>query len=119
MEELMCLRGSFLWLICKQEIRYIGQWSRTHMHGAGEMSWGDGRKYIGGYSEDRKHGEGIFTWADGREYNGQWHEGAQHGLGRYKNPQSVLSLKLNWTLMEQPLAHFRPQGKVVLTLVKM
>jgi len=65
--------------------RYIGQFCHGVFDGEATMTWPDGRRYTGQYRQNKKHGEGDFLWSDGREYSGQWSNGVRHGLGTYTN----------------------------------
>lgn len=65
--------------------KYVGQFCKGAFDGDATMVWPDGRKYIGQYRENKKHGEGEFIWPDGRLYTGQWSNGQRHGHGIYTN----------------------------------
>lgn len=65
--------------------RYVGQFSEGLFHGEAIMDWPDGRRYVGQYRNNKKHGDGEFVWPDGRRYSGQWRIGLRHGRGDYKN----------------------------------
>lgn len=65
--------------------RYVGQFNHGAFEGDATMTWPDGRKYIGQYRQNKKHGEGDFLWRDGRRYSGQWNNGVRHGNGIYTN----------------------------------
>lgn len=65
--------------------RYIGQFCHGVFEGEATMTWPDGRRYIGQYRQNKKHGEGDFLWRDGRRYSGQWSDGVRHGHGIYTN----------------------------------
>merc|ERR550537_606246 len=65
--------------------RYIGQFCHGVFEGEATMTWPDGRRYIGQYRQNKKHGEGDFLWRDGRRYSGQWSDGVRHGHGVYTN----------------------------------
>lgn len=74
--------GSLTWLDGR---RYVGQFSRDMFDGEATMTWPDGREYIGQYEQMKKHGHGTFSWPDGRQYHGQWKRGKRHGVGVYTN----------------------------------
>jgi len=70
--------------------KYIGQFCQGAFHGEATMSWPDGRSYIGQYEENKKHGEGEFVWPDGRKYSGTWKHGQRHGHGMYTNAKGEM-----------------------------
>jgi len=62
--------------------KYTGNFVKDKMEGPhGVFVWNDGRKYEGEYYDDKKHGYGMFSWPDGRKYEGSWLYGKQHGRG--------------------------------------
>lgn len=86
---------------------YAGQFSHGTLDGEATMTWPDGRTYAGTYQCNKKHGEGVFMWPDGRRYVGQWEAGLRHGWGLYTNAKGDGRVG-HWT-KDQPIA-WEPAG---------
>lgn len=63
------------------EFSYTGSFFEGRRHGAGKMSWPDGRVYEGEFTEGRIEGRGKYTFPNGDTYTGELKDGEFHGQG--------------------------------------
>lgn len=103
--------------------QYRGQFQDGKFHGMAVMTWPDGRKYNGLYVDDRKHGEGTFSWQDGRRYQGQWVVGKRHGIGIYTNAKALtrtgmweMDRPLHWDAVAPHVQESAPSASVADTI---
>jgi hypothetical protein len=68
-------------LVLSDNTRYTGDVVNGHMHGRGEIRYGNGDLYIGGVRNDMKHGRGILQYANGDIYEGEFLNDMRHGMG--------------------------------------
>jgi hypothetical protein len=73
--------------ICKDEYKYVGDFSNDMKHGFGKLEFFEsGEIYEGQFDKDEINGKGKYIWNNGEEYEGDFVKGIKHGKGIYKWP---------------------------------
>lgn len=87
--------------------KYTGGWLKGQMHGAGSLTYPDGRIYEGEWDKGLRQGEGTLTHPDGWTFSGEWKKGLINGQG-------TLSYEDGWAY-EGNWSNGRMDGAGVLT----
>lgn len=95
--------------LCKDHLKYTGDWAHDEWNGHGHCVWASGDVYEGEFVRGRRHGAGNLKQADHASYSGEWRDGRRHGRGVYRASHGRSSFDGQWR-------NDRKHGPGVLTL---